>query len=165
MRGAAFEGRSSAFASAGRDEAQHRRPRGAVPGSHRDRVPAPHAALTLRRPPPRGRLDQRLAAAAVAACARGALFERWIASNSSRLRPGADRDAGERALGEVDRHLRLVAQPLVEAGEERAAAGEHDAAVHDVRGELGRRLVERRLDRVDDLRDRLVERAADLLGA
>src|SRR3712207_9130947 len=39
-----------------------------------------------------------------------------------------------------------------------------DAAVHDVRGELGRRLVERRLDRVDDLADRLIEGPADLLG-
>src|SRR5262249_49399666 len=34
----------------------------------------------------------------------------------------ADRNARERALGEVHRHLRLVAQPLVEPGEERAAA-------------------------------------------
>src|SRR5712691_11279103 len=46
---------------------------------------------------------------------------------------------------------------------DRAAAGEHDPAIHDVRGELGRRLVERRLDRVDDLDDRLVERAPHLL--
>ena len=78
--------------------------------------------------------------------------------------PGADGDAGERALGEVHGHLRLVPQPLVEALQQRAAAGEHDAAVHDVRGELRRRLVERRLDRVDDLGDRLVERATHLLG-
>ena len=78
---------------------------------------------------------------------------------------GADRDAGERGLGEVHGHLGLVAEALVEPGQERAAAGEHDAAVHDVGGELGRRLVERRLDRLDDLGDRLVERAPDLLGA
>ena len=78
--------------------------------------------------------------------------------------PRADRDARERALGEVDGHLRLVAQPLVEAVQERTAAGEHDAAIHDVGRELGRGLVERRLDRLDDLRDGLVERAADLLG-
>ena len=77
--------------------------------------------------------------------------------------PGADRHTRERALGEVDGHLRLVAQALVEPRQERAAAGEDDAAVHDVGGELRRRLVERRLDRLDDLRHRLVERAADLL--
>ena len=78
---------------------------------------------------------------------------------------GADRHAGQRALGEVNRHLGLVAQALVEAVQERAAAGEDDAAVHDVGRQLGRGLVERRLDRVDDLADRAVERAAHLFGA
>ena len=78
---------------------------------------------------------------------------------------GADRDTGQRRFGQVHRHLRLVAQPLVEAGQERAAAGEDDPAVHDVRGELGRRLVERGLDRLDDLRHGLVERAADFLAS
>src|SRR4051794_9741707 len=57
--------------------------------------------------------------------------------------PRADRDAGQRALGEVHLHLRLMAQPLVEAGQQRPAAGEDDAAIHDVRSELRRRLVER----------------------
>src|SRR3954469_8798347 len=76
----------------------------------------------------------------------------------------ADGHAGERRFGEVNRHLRFVAEAVVETGEERAAAGEDDAAVHDVRRELGRRLVERRLDRLDDLRDRIVERAANLFG-
>src|SRR5262245_12110768 len=52
--------------------------------------------------------------------------------------PGADGDAGERALREVHGHLRLVAQPLVETREERPAAGEDDAPIHDVRRELGR---------------------------
>src|SRR5713226_523892 len=78
---------------------------------------------------------------------------------------GADRDAGQRALCEVDGHLRLVAEPLVQPRQERASSGEDDAAVHDVGGELGRRLVERRLDRLDDLGDRLVERAPYLLRA
>src|SRR5918997_4047070 len=75
---------------------------------------------------------------------------------------GADRHAGERRLGEVSRHLGLVAQALVEPLQQRAAAGEHDAAVHDVRRQLGRSAVERLLDRVDDLRQRLLERLADL---
>src|SRR3954454_3400083 len=49
---------------------------------------------------------------------------------------GSDRDARQRRLGAVRGHLRLLAQPLVQALEQRAAAGEHDAAVHDVRGQL-----------------------------
>src|SRR4051794_7072305 len=57
-----------------------------------------------------------------------------------------------------------MAQALVEALEEGAAAREHDAAVHDVRGELGGRAVEGLLDRVDDLLGRLLQRPADLLG-
>jgi len=36
---------------------------------------------------------------------------------------GADGDAGERRLGELRWHLRLVAEPLVEAGEECSSAG------------------------------------------
>src|SRR5215218_793600 len=76
----------------------------------------------------------------------------------------AHRDASQRGLRAVRGHLRLVAQPLVEALEQRAAAGEHDPAVHDVRGQLGRRAVERLLDRVDDLDERLLERGAHLLG-
>src|SRR4051794_21029501 len=55
---------------------------------------------------------------------------------------GADRDTGQRRLREMHRHLRLVAQALVQSGQEGAAAGEDDAAVHDVGRELGRRLVE-----------------------
>src|SRR4051812_1881622 len=55
--------------------------------------------------------------------------------------PGADRDAGQGTLREVHRHLRLMPEALVEAVQERASAGEHDAAVHDVCGELRRRLV------------------------
>ena len=86
-----------------------------------------------------------------------------MASNSSSERPGADRHAGERGLRPVGGHLGLLAQALVEALEQRAAAREHDPAVHDVRGELGRRAVERLLDRVDDLHERLLERGAHLL--
>ena len=45
-----------------------------------------------------------------------------------------------------------------------AAARQHDALLHDVRGQLGRRAVEGDLDSVDDGRDRLLDRSADLLG-
>src|SRR5438067_13541725 len=75
----------------------------------------------------------------------------------------ADRDARQWGLREMDGHLRLVPQPLVEVREERAAAGEDDAAIHDVGRELRRSLVERRLDRLDDLGHRFVERAANFL--
>ena len=54
-------------------------------------------------------------------------------------------------------------QALLEAGQEGAAARQDDAAIHDVRGQLGRGLVQGRLDGVEDLADRLVEGAADLL--
>ena len=67
---------------------------------------------------------------------------------------------GQRVLGDVHRHAGLVAQPLVEAAQQRAAAGEHDAAVHDVAGELGRGLVEGGADGVDDRVQRLLERLA-----
>src|SRR4051812_9804017 len=75
---------------------------------------------------------------------------------------GADGDAGERALGQVHRHLRLGADPVGQALKQRSPAGEHDAAIHDVGGELGRRLVERLLDGVDDLRERRLEGTAHL---
>src|SRR5450756_179171 len=46
--------------------------------------------------------------------------------------------AGERRLRQMHRHLRLVAQALRQTLEQRPAAGQHDAAVHDVTGELRR---------------------------
>src|SRR5215210_768069 len=55
--------------------------------------------------------------------------------------PGAERHAVERVLGDVDRHAGLPAQPLVEPAQQGATAGEDDAAVHDVAGELRRALV------------------------
>ncbi|EGJ77410.1 putative cell shape-determining protein MreB [Streptomyces sp. Tu6071] len=75
---------------------------------------------------------------------------------------GAERHGVERVLGDVDRHPGLAAQPLVEAAQQGAAPGENDAPVHDVTGELGRALVERRLDRVDDRVDRFLDRLAHL---
>src|ERR687895_1570340 len=76
----------------------------------------------------------------------------------------AHRHAGERRLGQVGGHLRLVAQALVEPLQQRAAAREHDAAVHDVAGQLRRRAVERLLDRVDNRLERLLERHPDLFA-
>ena len=60
----------------------------------------------------------------------------------------------ERVVRDRDREARLLAEALVEVLEKRASAGEHDAAVDDVRRELGRRLLERGPDRLDDRRPR-----------
>src|SRR6185312_5109162 len=99
-------------------------------------------------------------APAVAGGAVGAVDRLELLQRAAR----ADRDAGQRGLGEMRGHLRLLAQALVEALKQRAPAGQHDAAVHDVGGELRRRAVERLLDRVDDLAEGLLERLADLLA-
>src|SRR6185437_16953975 len=56
--------------------------------------------------------------------------------------PRPDRHTGQRRLGQVYRHLRLGAQPLRQPLQERAAASQHDAPVHDVGRQLGRRLVQ-----------------------
>ena len=65
---------------------------------------------------------------------------------------GPARHAGQRVVGDVDRHLGRLGDATVEAGQEGAATGEDDALVHDVGDELGRRLLDRVLDGVDDLR-------------
>src|SRR3990172_3436516 len=70
---------------------------------------------------------------------------------------GADRHRGEWALRDVDRHPGLVPQALVEAPKQSAPTREDDPLVHDVAGELGRRAVERGLDRVDDRGDGLLD--------
>src|ERR1700722_8344264 len=58
-------------------------------------------------------------------------------------------DAIERIASDDDRHPRLVLQPRVEPVQKRAAAGQHDALLHDVCGELGGCLVEGDFDRID----------------
>src|SRR3954470_23277209 len=59
---------------------------------------------------------------------------------------GAHRHRVKRVVGDVNRHPGLVLQPPVETAKQSAAAGEHDAAIHDVTGQLRGRLVECRLD-------------------
>src|SRR5664280_1494151 len=54
-------------------------------------------------------------------------------------------------------------EPLIEPAEQGAPAGEHDAPVHHVASQLRRALVQRRLDRVHDRVDRLLDGLADLL--
>src|SRR5919106_689114 len=101
-----------------------------------------------------------LAAAAVAlACLGGAVDDLELLQAAAR----SNGDASERGFGELHGHLGLLAEPLLEPGEEGAAACEDDPSVHDVRRQLGGRLVQGGLDRVEDLADRFVERPADLL--
>ena len=90
---------------------------------------------------------------------------RFIAVEILEHLAGAAHDAGERVVGDVDRHLGRLRHAPVEAREERAAAGEHDALVHDVGDELRRRLLDRVPDGVDDLLDRRLDRLADLVRA
>src|SRR5512133_3700661 len=62
--------------------------------------------------------------------------------------PRAEHHRLQRRVGDPDRHAGLVTETLVQPAQEGPSAREHDAAVHDVRRELRRRSVERRLDRV-----------------
>src|SRR5258707_14658228 len=58
---------------------------------------------------------------------------------------GAEDHGVERTVGDVHRHPRLLADPLVEAPQQGTAAGKGDAAVHHGARQLGRALVEGRL--------------------
>src|SRR5262245_58202270 len=102
--------------------------------------PAVQIACEARERPSLGKPAERLAPVPVApfAARAGAAVDRLELLEAA---SGADRDAGERRLGEVNRHLRLVAQALVQPAQQGAAAREDDAAVHDVRRQLGRGLV------------------------
>ena len=74
---------------------------------------------------------------------------------------GAQDHRGQRILGDEHRQAGLLAQPLVEVAQQRAAAGQDDAAVVDVGGQLGRNPLERVAHRLDDLAQRLGQRFAD----
>src|SRR6266851_2365111 len=125
-----------------------------LPKRSRDRVPMARAAGAG------GLWDARLPSAPVARGAIGAVDRLELLERAAR----ADGPAGQRGFGQVGGHLRLLAQAHVESLQERSAPGEHDSAVHDVRGELRRGAVQRLLDRVDDLVERFLERLADLLA-
>ena len=73
----------------------------------------------------------------------------------------------DRADGIVGHHhgeARLLAQEDVQVGQEGAASGEDDALVDDVGRELGRRLLQRQEDGLDDRVRRLGQRFPDLVG-
>ena len=90
---------------------------------------------------------------------------RAIRSSSWRTTPGPAGDAGQRVVGDVDGHLGRLGDAPVEAGQQGAAAGQDDALVHDVGDQLRRGLLDRVLDRVDDLLDGRLDRLADLVRA
>ena len=76
----------------------------------------------------------------------------------------AEHDRVERAVGDVHRHAELVLQAGVQAAQQRAAAGEHDAAGDEVAGQLGRAAVEGGADGRDDAGERRVHRLAQLVA-
>src|SRR6266852_4254234 len=53
--------------------------------------------------------------------------------------PGTAHNGSQRIVGDVDGQACLQPNPLVELFEQRSAAGEHDAAVEDIRRKLGGR--------------------------
>ena len=65
----------------------------------------------------------------------------------------------------MDRHLRRLRDPLVEARQQCATAGQHDPLVHDVGDQLGWRLLDGLLDGLDDLRHGRLQGLADLVPA
>src|SRR6478609_1942201 len=94
----------------------------------------------------------------------GLLGDQVLEGGFLEVLPRAEHDRVERVLGDRDRHPCLGLEPAVETVEQRTAPRDHDALLHDVSGELGRRLVQCHLHRVDDRRHRLLDRLADLLG-
>src|SRR5262245_17927785 len=72
-------------------------------------------------------------------------------------------DAGQRIVGDDDRQAGFLHEQLVDVLEQRAATGQDDAALGDVRAELRRRLLERLLDRLYDALQRLLHGLEDLV--
>src|SRR5436189_1280555 len=72
--------------------------------------------------------------------------------------PRAEHHRVERTSRPVDRHTRLGLDDVLESDELCTATGDDDALLHDVGGELGWRLVECHLHRVDDRRGGFLDR-------
>src|SRR5262245_48059381 len=67
---------------------------------------------------------------------------------------------GERITRDADVEVRDLAKKLIEPAEQRATAGQEDAAIDDVSRELGRSALERFAECVHDVADRLLQRLA-----
>src|SRR5215470_20453709 len=61
---------------------------------------------------------------------------------------GAEGHARQRIVAHGDRQVRLLAEQEIQAAEQRTTTREHDALVHDVRRQLGRRALEAGAHRV-----------------
>ena len=110
--------------------------------SHRERMPQQHdRSESSRVRPARDRPETGVQAGI-------ATFFRRSSSSSTLPVPSATQDSG--SSPDRDREVGLLAQEHVEAAQQRAAAGEHDALVDDVGRELGRRPLEAGPHRLDD---------------
>src|SRR6185312_6136169 len=78
--------------------------------------------------------------------------------------PAAASHARQRIVRHHDGQSGFLREELVDVAQQRAAAGEHDAALRDVRTELRRSLLERLLDRADDVLQRLLQGLQDLVA-
>src|SRR3954452_9920212 len=78
--------------------------------------------------------------------------------------PRTDHHTEQWVVGDLDRHACFVSEPSVDTSQQRTATRDHDALFHDVGGQLGWCLVERRLHCVDDCGQRLGQRFANLLS-
>src|SRR3977135_764203 len=74
------------------------------------------------------------------------------------------RHAGERIVGDDHRESGLLHQELIDVAQQRAAAGEDNAALGYVGTQLGGRLFECLLDRADDALEGLLQRLEDLVA-
>ncbi len=72
---------------------------------------------------------------------------------------------GERVVGDGDREAGLLGKELVDAADERAAAGHHETAVDEVGGKFGRAAFERDAHGLDDGADGVAHGLADFLGS
>ena len=90
-----------------------------------------------------------------------ATFFSRSSSSSTLPVPSATQDSGSSPCG--DGQVRLLPQQMIETAQQRAAAGEHDALVDDVRRQLRRRPLQTRAHRFHDGHHRLAQRLADLL--
>lgn len=77
--------------------------------------------------------------------------------------PCADRDTGQRRVGNGNRQLGLAAQKIIDAAQQRAAAEQDEATRSEVGSQFRRCPLERLLDGVDDLAERSAKRHVDLI--
>src|ERR1700726_3346247 len=78
--------------------------------------------------------------------------------------PATAGHAGQGVIRHHDRETFFLGEQLVDVAQQRAAAGEHDATLGDVRAQLRRSLLERLLHGTHDALQRLLQRLEDLVA-